>query len=97
MEGNGYEKVEADIFRFEKEGDEIRGKLIAKEDSMSYDNKVYKIETEDGLRVVFGTTVLDRIMESIEVGSELKIVFTGVKESKEKGYSPYKLFDVYKK
>jgi len=92
-----FEKVEDSIFRFEVEGDAISGKLISIEDSMSYDNKVYKLQTDDGLMTVFGTTVLDRIMKSIEVGTDIKIVYKGLQESKEKGYQPYKLFEVFKK
>jgi len=93
-----YEEIYADIFKFEDEGVEINGKLIAKEDSTNFNNKVYKIEAEDGsIKAVFGTVVLDSLMSSINIGESIKIQYLGNKESKTKGHNAMKIFKVFKK
>ena len=93
--GEEYEKVGAEIFPMIEEGSEIKGKLKAVEDGV-FGNKVYKIETEEGLRTVFGTVVLDDLMNTIEKEQEIKKVLTGFKENKKKGQNPIKLFEVFK-
>lgn len=90
-----WKKVEDEIFRFENEGDMIDGTLKSVEDSATYQNKVYKILKGEKTYVVFGTTVLDSQMKSVDVGKEVKIMFTGEKESEKKGHNPIKLFEVF--
>lgn len=94
---NEYTKVEAEIYKFEKEGDMIEGELKSVDDSSSFGNKVYKIETKEGLRTVFGTTVIDSQMQLVPPNSMVKIVYTGEKENKKVGQNPIKLFDVFYK
>ena len=64
-------------FKFEKEGDEIAGiiKYIGK--SKKYDTPLLHIESKDGLRTVFCSTVLAGYVDSFEVGDIVKIVYTG--------------------
>ena len=91
-----WKKVEDKIFKFEKKGDSVEGKLVSIEDSMTYKNKVYKIKNDnDENIVVFGTSVLDSQLSSIEINTMVKIVFTGTKESKTKGYKPIQMFEVF--
>jgi hypothetical protein len=91
-------KIEPNVWKPEKSGDEITGVLIGKEDSKKYENKVYHLETKVGSlveqKVVFGTTVLDDRMGYIKVGDTVKIVFKGtVKNSKQQDT---KVFEVFK-
>lgn len=91
-----WKKVESEIFKFEKDGDMIEGKLVSAEDSHMYDNKVYKIEGKDKkVKVIFGTTVLDSQMVNVSIGKDVKIVFTGVKENPKSGQNDIKLFEVF--
>lgn len=90
-------KIEDKIFRFENAGDNIEGKYLSSEDSKLYDNQVYKIENSEGIWTVFGTTVLDSKMKKVDVGSEVRIIFTGEQANKNKNQSPIKLFDVFTK
>jgi hypothetical protein len=92
-----WEKVEKEIFKFEKEGDFIEGKLLAVVDSPTYSNKVYTIETKQGNKTVFGTVVIDSQMQLVKMGQMIKILYVGEKSSDKKGYNPIKLFEIYVK
>jgi len=97
-EFDGYEKVEDEIFKFENVGDFVVGKYIAKETSGNFDNEVYKIQKESGdVVTVFATTVLQSIMNSIELGTEVVIRLTGVKPNPKKNLNDIKLFEVLRK
>jgi len=97
MEQKEWKKTEDLIFKFEKEGDSVEGKLISKEKGHNYDNEVYKLEKEGKINVVFSTTVMESQMQSVNIGDQVKIVFVGTKESKQKGYNDIKLFDIFTK
>ena len=94
---DGMTLVEGTVFKFEKENEAIRGILISIEDSASYNNKVYKIETKEGVKVIFGTTVLDSRMSLIPIGSDVAIVYKGEEPNKKPNQNPIKIFDVYRK
>lgn len=94
--GEEYKKVESDVFKFETEGAVIEGRLIAVSDSAQFNNKVYKIETDQGVKTVFGTVILDDLMAMVVIGKQVKILFIGEKEAK-KGQNPTKLFEVFYK
>lgn len=77
----------------EDEGDSIQGKLLRKrEKSGKYDGEAYTIESDDGLYVVFGTTVLEDRMKLVQPGDLVKIVYKGTTKS-DKG-NDTKLFEV---
>lgn len=90
-----WKKVESEVVRFENEGDAVEGKLVSREIGAEYGNEVYRLKTEDGEKVVFGTSVLMSKMRGIETGTDVKIVFTGYKPTKKRGQSDIKLFEVY--
>lgn len=90
-----FQKIENVIFKFEKEGDTITGKLLSIEDSAIHNNKVYKIETSVEIVTIFGTTVLDSQLSGIPIGKTVRIILTGSKPAKTKGWNDVKLFDVY--
>jgi len=92
-----WKKVEpGNVWKEENEGDSIEGTLKNIREG-NYENKVYDIETEEGLRTVFGSVVLDDRMAQVELGQKIKIVFTGTSPSKVPGRNPTKLYDVFVK
>lgn len=92
-----WKKIESEIVRLDNEGDYLEGILKAIEEG-DYENKKYTIKTSDGKNaIVFGTTVLDDLMKSVNVEQEIKIVNIGEKPSKKKGQNPLRLFDVFVK
>jgi len=79
--------TEGDVFRFEKDGDSLEGKLVAIRDGSYYrpdggKSRIYDIETKEGVKTIFGTMVLERNMASVEVGSEVKVIFKGLVNTK---------------
>jgi hypothetical protein len=78
-----FRKIEPGVWKAEKEGDEIIGKLVKIGESSKYGKgKVYHLEVENPQtgaienKVVFGSTVLDDRMGFVEVGQYVKIAFT---------------------
>jgi len=89
-----YKKVSDTIVKWETIGQTVEGKLLSVEDGHNYDNKVYKIQTEEKLVTVFSTTVLASLMATVPIGSDICIEYTGTKENKKTGQNDIKLFDV---
>jgi len=58
-----------------KPGESIQGLLVAKDHSAKYNVDIHKIQKkgENGPAVILGTTVLDRKMQQVEVGTLIKI------------------------
>lgn len=92
-----WKKIEAQTFKFDKVGAEIEGELVGIEDSKTYGNKLFKIETEEGVKAIFGTSVMESQMMNVKIGDYIKIVFTGTQPNKKKGQNDIKLFDVFVK
>jgi len=93
-----FEPIEPNVWKPEKDGDEIMGVLVSSEPSPRYDNKVYHLEVKEDekttQKVVFGTTVLDDRMSYIKVGDVVKIIFKGIQKN-QKGQD-VKIFQVLK-
>lgn len=90
-----WKQAEGNIFKFEETGDAIEGVLLSKEKSTQFDNMVYKIKREDDtIAVVFGTAMINGLLEVVEIGSLVRLEYKGEKENKKAGQSPTKLFDV---
>lgn len=72
----------------------IEGVLIEKKENVGANNsRLYVIEVGDTLVSVWGSFVLDRKMQSVKVGNEVKIEYLGKKIS-DKTKRPYKDFAV---
>ena len=73
---------------------EIVGTLVERKESVGPNNsKLYVLDVEGIKTAVWGSTVLDTKFESVEVGSEVKIVPLGKATSKAgKEYSDYQVF-----
>lgn len=79
--------TEGDVQRFEKDGDSVEGKLVAIRDGSYYrpdggKSRIYDIETKEGVKTIFGTMILERNMSTVEVGSEVKIIYHGLVNTK---------------
>lgn len=77
-----WKKVRGDVFRFENKGDYIEGELVGVRDGIYFrqdgsKSKVYDIMTEEGVKTVWGSPVLERQMSSVKLGSKIKIVYKG--------------------
>ena len=79
----------------EKKYDEISGKLIRVYEKVGKnESMLYVLETEEFVRGVWGSTVLDEMLKIFEVGDYIKIIFLGKKEGKRK--EGYKAFESYR-
>lgn len=88
-------KVEDNIVKFEKPGDAVEGKLIARETGANFGNEVYKLEDDSGnTYAVFGTTILSTRMAGIPIGKWVKIEFTGTTKNSNPKLNDIKQFDV---
>lgn len=89
-----YEEVNHEIWKHEKDGDFIEGILLLKSSDIG-ENKswMYSLETSEGIKNIWGSTILDSRMKLVEIGSKIKITFKGVGE-KVKGKNPVKIFKV---
>lgn len=92
-----WNKIEPNVWKPEKAGDEIVGVLIHSEATGKFDNTAYHLEVKEGDEikqfVVFGTTVLNDRMKYVKNGQRVKITFKGlVKNSKGQDT---KIFEVY--
>jgi hypothetical protein len=80
-----------------KEENEIEGKLIGWDENVGpNDSNMYQIQKSDGTVVgVWGTTLLDIQLKSVEIGVNVKIVYKGMNKSPKSGRE-YHDFDVYR-
>ena len=69
-----YSQEDAEVIKLGV-GESIEGLLIDKFNSVKYDAGIYKIKDKDDekLKVIVGTTVLDKLMLPKEVGEEIKL------------------------
>lgn len=89
-----WKKVERNVWTYEKEGDEIVGKLVELEPSHFNDASNYIMDVEGQRTVVYGKTALNSKMSGLKMGSVVRIVFLGEKKSPETKRS-YHDFDVF--
>ena len=81
QEGGDWQSTQGIIHRFEKAGDSLEGELVQVRDGQYFrpdgaKSKVYDIKTESGgVETCFGTMILERLMGSVKIGQQVKIVF----------------------
>lgn len=88
-------KVEDEIVKFEKPGQEIEGELISIQETSAFGNPVYKLENDGKSYAVFATAILQRHMASAKVGKWVRIVFIGTIPNSNPKLNPIKNFDVF--
>lgn len=89
-----YQEVNPSVWLYEKDGDFIEGILVnIQEDVGVNKSMLYSIEALDGVKNVWGTTILDEKMALVRVGDKVKLTFKGYSEKKT-GKNPAKIFKV---
>lgn len=94
--GKGFKKVSGfpEVFRFEKPGDSIQGKLLEKKDfeakfkGRTIKNSVYRIQTKEGIKSIFGSAILNNILPDY-IGKEIVLIYQG------KNKNNLKIFEIY--
>ncbi len=82
------------VWNYENDGDFIEGVLVNKQDQVGPNNSwMYTIETSEGVKSVWGATILDSRMVAIKIGSKIKITYKGLGEAKS-GHKAPKVFKV---
>lgn len=82
-----WKSLSTEVVSFEKAGDSIEGKLIDVRDGNFFrpdgsKSKVYDIETATGVKTLFGSMILERLMRKVQVGRRVKIVYKGTVKTK---------------
>ncbi len=89
-----YEEINPTDWKYENEGDFIEGFLVRIQEKIGPNNsKLYSIETPEGVKNVWGATLLDSRMALTKVGDKIKITYKGLAEASQ-GKNPAKIFKV---
>jgi hypothetical protein len=90
-----YKEINPTEWTYEKEGDFIEGVLVRKQSNIGENNSMlYSIDTKDGIKNVWGATILDLRMNLVAVESKIRITFLGLSKEVKKGKNPAKIFKV---
>ena len=79
MADKKWKEVESNVWKPEKEGDQITGVLIQKQPRTDELSPRYTIENKDGQFMVWGSAIIADKVEPLEVGLEIRITFEGTK------------------
>ena len=94
-----WKKVESgNTWNYLEEGDnsEFEGIYVSKEENVGENNSiVYTLQKDGNMVTVWGSTVLDIRMKSVQIGEEVKMVYKGKKPSEKRKGKFYNDFDVY--
>lgn len=89
-----YEEINPPTWIYTIEGDSIEGILLDKQENVGpNDAMLYSLETSEGVKNVWGATILDQRMAFVKVGVKLKITYKGLGEKKP-GQNAPKIFKV---
>ncbi len=89
-----YEEVNPTDWTYEKDGDFIEGVLVREQKDIGPNKSMlYSIEIPDGVKNVWGATLLDSRMALVKVGNKVKITYKGLAEASG-GKNPAKIFKV---
>jgi len=89
-----YEEINPTDWTYKEDGDFIEGFLVQiQEDIGPNKSKLYTVEAPEGVKNVWGATLLDSRMALVKVGEKIKITYKGLAEAK-KGKNPAKIFKV---
>jgi len=89
-----YEEINPGEWKYEKDGDFIEGFLVSKKSDVGPNNaKLYGLQTVDGIKNVWGSTILDSRMDFVDIGEKIKITFKGLGPAKA-GHNAPKIFKV---
>lgn len=78
-----YKEINPTDWTYEKDGDFIEGVLVDSQRDIGVNKSMlYSIETPEGVKNVWGATILDSKMALVKVGEKVKITFKGLGEAK---------------
>jgi hypothetical protein len=81
--GVEFEEINPNVWKPKAKDDVIEGVLINKHiDVGSNKSKTYDIETKEGQKMVWGSTILDDRMAYVKVGEVVRITFKGKETNK---------------
>ena len=93
--GRSLRKLNPTLYKFEAVGDMIEGTLVGSRVHVFSNGPATKYtlrQEDDSLVVFFGATMLDGLMEAIEVGQFVQIVYLGKEETT--AGQPLNVYDV---
>lgn len=74
---------------------DIEGRLLEKQQDVGPNNSMlYVLQTGQGPVSIWGTSVLDRLLAKVAIGSDIKIIFLGERTSPKSGRT-FKAFEVW--
>ncbi len=89
-----YKEINPTDWVYENDGDFIEGVLVRIQENVGPNNSMlYSLETLEGVKSVWGATLLDSRMALVKSGSKVKITYKGKAEAKG-GKNPAKIFKV---
>lgn len=79
------------------ENPELEGYFVGKKEDIGENHSnVYQVELDNGeITELWGATALDGQMGNVKLGSKIKIVFEGMKDSVKRKGKQFKAFSVY--
>lgn len=89
-----YKEVNPTEWTYENDGDFIEGIFTRMQQNIGVNKaNLYSVETQENVKTIWGSMILDSKMASIKAGDKIKITYQGLGESKG-GKQPPKLFKV---
>jgi len=77
-------EFEGEVVVWENEGQQVEGILRSKRSEVGkHGSNLYTIETTDGVKNIWGTAILDRLMEEAEVDQMIRITYNGEIQTKD--------------
>ena len=89
-----YKEINQEMWSYENEGDFIEGILVNTQKDIGVNKSMlYHLETPEGVKNVWGSTILDSNMALVKVGEKVRITYKGLGEAKAGKNAP-KIFKV---
>jgi len=82
-----------EMFQWNKVGQELVGEFVSIKPFKN--GHIANLNTEDGLVAFSAPAILAGILDGVMKGTKIAIVYSGDKPTKQKGFNPTKLFEVY--
>jgi len=87
-------KLNPSIWEFSEVGDNIEGTLICIEEDVGINKAMlYSLETSEGVKKVWGSTILDNLMSLVKLNNKVRITYKGLGVKKGSNNAP-KIFEV---
>jgi hypothetical protein len=90
-----YKEINPQTWTYEKDGDFIEGILVKIQKDIGINKSMlYSINTSNGVKNVWGATILDERMGLVNIGNKIRITYKGTTPTAKKGKNPAKIFKV---